>query len=657
VIYSSVAAIAWVVMRQKDNRMTKSKASRARGTREPDYFENRPWREAPGTVPQNRVTQLTKTIRTPASSTGPSEETKNARPRVPGKACSIRWGEAVSKVLRILIVEDSPTDAELVVLELARAGLYPEATRVETPEAFAEALDRKEGWDAVIADYRLPGWSGLRALNMMQERAIDLPFIIVSGAIGEETAVDAMKAGAHDYVLKDNVVRLVPAIERERREAGLRRERRQALASLEQMAQRSAVLAAVSGRLAGSLDYDETLEAAARVCVPEIADWCVLAVLDEEPRGVRAVLWHVDPGLAALGRDHLARHGLDLGAQRGAAEVVRTGTAVFTTLDSALVTLAGEADRKVAAQLGHGSGLTLPLDSRSRRLGALTLVRTSARAPFLPEDLAFAQELAARIAMALDSAQLYRQAKLAIIARDEFLSVASHELNTPLTTLRIELENALLMSTRSPDRSGPLPADPPAGFARARRQLDRLSRLVASLLDISRARARGISLDLSSVDLSQTAREVVEQFGPELGRLDCAIDLTAPAPVVGRWDALRMAQMISNLLSNACKYGAGKPIQLQVEPLPGRARVTVVDHGIGIPPGDLDRIFQPFERAVSFRHYGGLGLGLYITRQVVEAHGGTIRVQSELGQGSTFVVELPLERSYLPESPGREREP
>ena len=150
----------------------------------------------------------------------------------------------------------------------------------------------------MIADYLLPGWSGLRALNMMQERAIDLPFIIVSGAIGEETAVDAMKSGAHDYVLKDNVVRLVPAIERERREAGLRRERRQALAALEKLAERSALLAAVSRRLAGSLDHDETLEAAARACVPEVADWCVLTVLDEEPRPPRAVLWHAQPELA-----------------------------------------------------------------------------------------------------------------------------------------------------------------------------------------------------------------------------------------------------------------------------------------------------------------------------------------------------------------------
>jgi signal transduction histidine kinase/FixJ family two-component response regulator len=549
----------------------------------------------------------------------------------------------VPQALRILIVEDSPADAELVVMELARAGLQPESTRVETPESFIEALERQT-WDVVIADYRLPGWSGVRALHIMQERNVDLPFIIVSGAIGEETAVDAMKAGAHDYVLKDNLVRLGQAVERERREAGLRQERRQALASLEKMAERSSLLAEVSRRLAGSLDYDETLEAAARVCVPEVADWCVLTVLDEELRGSRAVLWHALPEQAAVGREHLARHGFDARATRGAAEVMRTGRPAFTGVDTVLVTSAEPADRRVAAQLGHESSLCVPLDARSGRLGALTLVRGARRPRFDNADMSFAQELGGRVAMAIDNAQLYRQAKQAIVARDEFLSVASHELNTPLTTLRLELENALLISSRIAEKHGHQGTDPPAGFARARRQLDRLSRLVASLLDISRARARGLSLDLSSVDLTQTTRDVLEQFGPELGRLECSVRLSAPAPVVGRWDPMRMAQMVSNLLSNACKYGAGKPIELTVETLPERARLTVTDHGIGIPPADLDRIFQPFERAVSFRHYGGLGLGLYITRQVVEAHGGTIEVRSELGQGSTFVVELPHAR-------------
>src|SRR5262245_14572668 len=146
------------------------------------------------------------------------------------------------KPLRVLIVEDSPADAKLVMLELQRAGLECEAERVDTRQATAAALDRGP-WDAIIADYRMPGFSGLQALKMMQERQIDVPFIVVSGAIGEETAVEAMRAGAHDYVLKQNLVRLGPAVARELREAQVRTERRQALAAVQEMARRSAFLA------------------------------------------------------------------------------------------------------------------------------------------------------------------------------------------------------------------------------------------------------------------------------------------------------------------------------------------------------------------------------------------------------------------------------
>lgn len=210
----------------------------------------------------------------------------------------------MSQLLRVLIVEDSPADAELVTLELRRASFLPAATRVDTPAALAQALD-DHSWDVVISDYQLPGWSGLSALRMLQERGIDAPFIIVSGAIGEETAVDTMKAGAHDYVLKDNLVRLGPAVERELREAQVRRERKQALAALQELASRSALLAEASRKLAVSLNYDETLAAASRVAVPEVADWCLLTVLEERPRRLRAELCHIDPGREAQARLHL----------------------------------------------------------------------------------------------------------------------------------------------------------------------------------------------------------------------------------------------------------------------------------------------------------------------------------------------------------------
>jgi signal transduction histidine kinase len=555
----------------------------------------------------------------------------------------------VSQPLRVLIVEDSPADAELVTLELRRASFVPATTRVDTPTALARALD-EQSWDVVISDYQLPGWSGLSALQMLQERNIDTPFIIVSGAIGEETAVDTMKAGAHDYVLKDNLVRLGPAVERELREAQVRRERRQALAALQELASRSALLAEASRKLAVSLNYDETLAAASRVAVPEVADWCLLAVLEERPRRLRADLCHVDAAREAQARQHLQRHPLDHRAETGAAQVIRSGEPAWLDRQAALVTADPAADSELLSALGYGNSLCVPLVTHGSAIGALTLVRNTAGRELRPDHLGFVQELATRMAMAIDSARLYRQAREAVRARDEFLSVASHELNTPLATLTLQLDEAL--SEPPPDDPAAPPASPgsrTSGILRARRQLDRLSRLVANLLDISRVTAQRLQLELSSVDLTATVREVADQMAPELTRLSCPLRLHTAAPVVGRWDAMRVSQIVTNLLSNACKYGAGKPIEVTVESEDGLARLTVRDQGIGIPAADADRIFECFERAVSARHYGGLGLGLYITRQVVEAHGGSIGVSSEPGQGSTFVVELPLQPR--PEAP------
>jgi signal transduction histidine kinase len=475
---------------------------------------------------------------------------------------------------------------------------------------------------------------------MLQERNTDAPFIIVSGAIGEETAVDTMKAGAHDYVLKDNLVRLGPAVERELREAQVRRERRQALAALQELASRSALLAEASRKLAVSLNYDETLAAASRVAVPGVADWCLLTVLDERSRRLRAELCHVDPGREAQARLHLQRHPLDPRAEAGPAQVIRSCEPAWTTRETVLVTGNPGADSELLSGLGYTNGVTVPLVTHGSAIGALTLVRASPGQELRPDHLGFAQELATRMAMAIDSARLYRQAREAIRARDEFLSVASHELNTPLATLTLQLDEAMTPGPEdSADQGAPSRT---AGIMRARRQLDRLSRLVANLLDISRVTAQRLQLELSSVDLTATAREVAEQMAPELNRLACPLRLKIHGPVVGRWDAMRVTQIVTNLLSNACKYGAGKPIDVAVESSGETARLTVRDQGIGIAPTDAERIFECFERAVSARHYGGLGLGLYITRQVVEAHGGNIGVSSELGAGSTFVVELPL---------------
>jgi signal transduction histidine kinase len=279
---------------------------------------------------------------------------------------------------------------------------------------------------------------------------------------------------------------------------------------------------------------------------------------------------------------------------------------------------------------------------RGERLGAITFL--SRRRRLEDADVALAEDLARLVVAAIDTSRLYARAQQALRERDDFLSVASHELKTPLTPLRLKLH-----TLRQSARRGAV--DPDALLAHldiAERQVSRLSRLTDSLLDVSRIGAGKLELDWEDVDLSELVREVVSRFEPQAAKAGCLVTVSASRPVIGRWDRLRLDQVVTNLLSNALKYGAGKPIELSVSEQAGHALLLVRDHGIGIEPGNLSRIFERFERAVSERHYGGLGLGLYITRQIVEALGGTVQAQSTPGEGSTFIVSLPGLYAALP---------
>jgi signal transduction histidine kinase len=166
---------------------------------------------------------------------------------------------------------------------------------------------------------------------------------------------------------------------------------------------------------------------------------------------------------------------------------------------------------------------------------------------------------------------------------------------------------------------------------------------VESLLDVARITAGRLTLEPEDVDLAKLARDVTERFGDDALRAGCKLRVEADEAVVGSWDRLRVEQVLTNLVSNAIKYAPGKPVDIKVTRDAKKATLTVTDHGIGIASDSLVRIFGRFERAVPTRHYGGLGMGLYITREIVEAHGGQVRVVSEPGQGATFIVELPCE--------------
>jgi PAS domain S-box-containing protein len=231
----------------------------------------------------------------------------------------------------------------------------------------------------------------------------------------------------------------------------------------------------------------------------------------------------------------------------------------------------------------------------------------------------------------------------AIHARDEFLSIASHELRTPITSLQLQVESLLAEAEkrRAPGESERWTRR----MTMAARQVERLTRLVEELLDVSRLSMGKLRLEREEGDLATIVREVTGRFQEQADRVGCRLVVDARGPVFGSWDRLRLEQVMTNLLSNAIKFGAGKPIEVSVRGgRPDPAMLVVRDHGIGIQQDDLERIFGRFERAVSSRSYGGLGLGLYIVQQIASRHGGTVSADSSPGAGAEFRVELPCDQ-------------
>ncbi|MES2803193.1 MAG: PAS domain-containing sensor histidine kinase [Bdellovibrionota bacterium] len=232
------------------------------------------------------------------------------------------------------------------------------------------------------------------------------------------------------------------------------------------------------------------------------------------------------------------------------------------------------------------------------------------------------------------------EAEKMIQQRDDFISIAAHELRTPLTS--ISLQNQLIAKFLPTLIGTPNVEKLMSLTQNCQAQIERLTKLVENLLDVTRATTGRLVLDKTEVNLSELIQRISKGLEVELNKTKCKLELQLDPLVKGMWDAARLEQVLVNLLSNAMKFGKGQPIVISAKAEGAFAVLRVQDHGIGISNEDQVRLFNRFERAVSITSFGGLGLGLYISRQLVTAHGGTIRVQSELGTGTTFIVELPL---------------
>ena len=551
----------------------------------------------------------------------------------------------LSEKVKILLVDDHRENI------IALQGALDDPTlEVFTATSGDEALGLilKHEFAVILLDVVMPKMDGLETARIIRQRdaSKDIPLIFLTA---NETEVGlnrkAYSLGAVDFLIKPLDIDVVKAkvsvfvdLFRKTQQICLQQERLRK-AERRQAEAGQQFLAAASEALLSSLRYQDTLAAVARLAVPRLGDFCMVEVAaGESEGGSDFTIAQVDPNKGAQAEELFRKLAVD--REHG------FGTVMRTRKSELISERMGQPPSALLRGMGLTSVMTVPMTVRERILGAITFAIAAPRHAHSEADLTIAEDLAHRAAFAIDNARLYRQAQDAIRARDEFLSIASHELRTPLTPLQLQLQKMVKQLEKESSLNGSSEGMK-TSLKRSERQVLRLTALVENLLDVSRITSGHLRVQLERVDLVEVLRDVVGRFTEELGRAGCEVDLDAAESIVGQWDRLRIEQVVTNLIANAIKYGSGKPIDIRVIKNGKTAGFSIRDNGIGIAPEQQTRIFGRFERAVSTRAYGGLGLGLYIAQQIVDAHGGRIGVESAPNQGARFTVELPLQ----PENP------
>jgi signal transduction histidine kinase len=403
----------------------------------------------------------------------------------------------------------------------------------------------------------------------------------------------------------------------------------------EQSERKAAFLAQAASALADTLDPERAGEIVVRRGIPVLGDICTLVGYDGR-RAWRIAAAHVEPAGQRILDQLTTRYGADIGGPGLGMQALRERQSLLMPVaDEATLREAGLHDGliQLLAALRVRSMLSVLLRVRDEVTGVLTFAARDRH--YDREDLRFAEAYAQQVGTLLENARLYSQAQAAIGARDDFLNLAGHELRTPLTSLQLAVE--LLRKT--------LPPGPPAARRAVdtiARQTTRLSRLTELIVMTARHCDGALPLRFARLDLAALVRDIAVDFADLFARAGCELQLHADEPVPIDGDKTGLEVVVSNLLGNAVKFGKGAPVEVRVLRRDGTARLVVVDHGIGIPVERLQSVFDRYQRAVSLKHFGGLGLGLHITAEIVDAHRGTIRADSRPGEGATFTVELPV---------------
>ncbi|HWI40714.1 MAG TPA: ATP-binding protein [Verrucomicrobiae bacterium] len=543
----------------------------------------------------------------------------------------------MSHNLRLLLVEDSEDDAFLLVRELRRGGIEALLRRVETAAELEDSL-QEGAWDAVISDFKLPGFDGFDALRIVRRIDPDIPFILVSGVLGEEIAVQAMRAGAQDYMIKGNLGRLAPALDRELRDARTRREKRRVDEALYESEQRFRSLAS---NLPGATyrcrcDEARTMEYVS----PGIEGLTGRSAGELQETGLASLVHPEDAGQVTSG----ICSGVDTGEPyRLEYRLASADGRTVWVMDC------GRGVREGGRSYADGVLLDISLRKEMERelelhreqLEALVATRTAE----LVKANSALLDANAELARQQQETQLaWEAAEAANRAKAEFLANMSHEMRTPLTGV-LGFINLVLMDDIPQDHRVMLEAAVRAGSS--------LNRLITDILDFSKLEAGKLVFEKKVFSLRACVRLAADVVMLEAAakNLEFRIDIAEDTPDSLHGDEGRLRQVLVNLLGNAVKFTDRGSVALSVSRSKGSATgrgevlFRVADTGVGIPEACIDRIFDRFTQAdaSTTRKFGGAGLGLAISRSIVETMGGRIWVEKPGEGGSVFAFSLPME--------------
>jgi signal transduction histidine kinase/DNA-binding NarL/FixJ family response regulator len=556
--------------------------------------------------------------------------------------------------LRILLADGCDLAVLLLEQMLGDACAFPRVVAHVASLADAIQVARLEHFDVVLLDLSLPDGGGADVVRRWHESGPDLPVVALARGDGcEQAALTAIQLGAQDVWVgeaSDPTGRwrsLRYAVERKRTERHSRAllQAQEWRKKAEEAERRATFLAQVSQALGASLDYRATLETVAGLVVARLGDLCWIDLVDREGAIERAAVAYRDSDLTEVARSlRQTSHDTAVECDPLSATLAHGSIWEISLTDDSIAAFAGTAEHRRAWSRVCGGRLVAVPFRHEATPGLIAVVRRG-RGEFDSEFRSLLFDLAARVGIAVENCRLYREAREAIEAREEILGVVSHELRSPLHALRMAVSS--LHMKRSQDSVARL-------VAVMDRSIRNMDQLIADLLDVSRLRAGKLTLRPGPVAASELLEEVVELLRPLAA--ERSIHIQVPpypgGPTVGTpgpWrhvmaDRQRVVQVLSNLLSNAIKFSpAGGRIALDLVQNDSDCCIAISDQGPGIPEADRQHIFDKYWRTQGER--GGEGLGLAIAKSLIEAHGGRIGVDSNLGGGSRFWFTLPLARA------------